>query len=126
MPNITGIYSSGSGGLVRLADTRQAVPQGAGNFDFSWYGEQSPIVASNGIVVFGARDVSTNKVGLYAVRQTGGRVKKIIAEGDPIGSSMVMSLDIGSAALSGTTLVFNVGYTFPGGTGFYSTQIILP
>jgi hypothetical protein len=123
-PYIKGIYARGEN-LVRLADSNMAVPGGTGNFNFTWGGSKSPIVAGNGIVVFGAQDTD-NKKGLYAVRQTGGRIRKIIAVGDPIGGFTVEGLNIGKGAFDGSTLVFSVGYANFQGAGMYSTQVVLP
>ena len=65
--------------------------------------------------------------GLYAVRQTGGRIKKIIAKDDSINGFTVSGFGIGrgvlSASASGTTLVIRVWYA-GGGSGMYSTEIV--
>jgi hypothetical protein len=127
-PYVFGVYAKGTK-LVRLADSTQAVPGGTGKFyPRDWFGHAAPIVASNGVVVFGARDSVTDDYGLYAVRETGGPVQKIIAAGDPIGGFTVAQagVDIGKAALSGSTLAFLVGYVNSAGAGIYSTQVVLP
>lgn len=124
-PPITGIYGKGSAGLLRLADSRQSVPAGTGDFFFSWNGTASPILASNGVVVFGARDLA-NKAGLYAVSEAGGKPRKIIAEGDAIGAFTVAGLEVTRASFDGSTLVFFVAYADFQGEGFYTTEVVLP
>jgi len=127
-PYIYGIYAKAgeAGDLTRLVDSNTLIPQGTGNFgNFSWFGTHSPIVASNGVVVFGALD-SAGNAGLYAVKETGGWVRKIIAKGDAINGFTVDSLNIGREALDGTTLVFSVNYASFQGSGLYSTQVTLP
>jgi hypothetical protein len=120
---ISGIYSQGDK-FRRLVDSNMDVPGGTGKFKFA-HGYAKPIVASNGIVVFGLWDAN-DKVGLYAVRQTGGKIKKIIAQGDQIDGFTVGILDIGRAALSGSTLVFFAGCANNACAGIYTTQVDLP
>jgi hypothetical protein len=60
---------------------------------------------------------------LYAVRENGGPIRKIIARGDPIGNFAVDYADIGRQALSGSTLVFLVSYTGFQGNGLYSADL---
>jgi hypothetical protein len=77
-------------------------------------------------VIFGAQDAD-NKQGLYAVRQTGGRIRKIIADGDPIGAGFtVAGLNVGRGSFDGETLVFTAGHANFQGAGFYSTKVVLP
>jgi hypothetical protein len=128
-PNqVTGIYSRGDR-FIRLADDRMEVPGGGGT-TFNWgAGFGSGIVAENGLVVFHGRG-NTGIWGLYAVPQLGGRIRKIIAEGDSLNGSTVSGLAIGRDALSanaigGTTLAFRVWYA-GGGSGMYSIDMALP
>jgi len=122
---IKGIYSKGTDGLTRLVDSNQAIPGGTGTFTFEFGGRGSPILASNGIVVFG--DETNGKRGLYAVRQSGGRIYKIIATGDPLnGRTLGGALDVGRGSLSGNTLVFWAQYGNFQGEGIFSTEVVLP
>jgi hypothetical protein len=124
-PYIKGIYSSGPNGLRRLADENMNVPDGRGKFDFVWGGSKSPILAENGIVIFGAQD-ARGRQGLYAVRQTGGRIVKIIGFGDRVGDGLrVAGLNIGPDAFDGKTLVFTVVYDKFQGAGIYATEVDL-
>jgi hypothetical protein len=123
-PYIRGIYSR-SDRFKRLVDTNVPVPGGTGNFVFDWYGTASPILASNGIVVFGARDAA-DIPGLYAVRQDGGPIHKVIARGDPINGFIAQDFNVSRQGLSGNVLVFSVSYASFQGAGMYSTLVVLP
>ena len=92
---------------------------------FQQIGQISPIGAGNGIVVFGALDGLGNP-GIYAVPQTGGRVTKIIARGDPIRGFTVADLGFRRAGFDGKNLAFLVSYAGFLGTGLYSTEVVLP
>ena len=124
-PYIRGIYSQ-SDTLRRLVASTMLVPGGTGKFVFDWGGTNSPILAKNGFVIFGAQDAN-NKQGLYLVRQTGGAVRKIIAVGDSIGAGFTVGgLNVGRGGFDGKTLVFTVGYTNFQGVGLYSTKVVPP
>jgi hypothetical protein len=131
-PRITGIYSKGTGGLVRLADTRMHVPGGTGKFTaagFTGSGGRS-LAAANGIVIFRGVDAA-NKLGIYAVRASGGPIIKVIAQGDPINGTTVdtnepQSLVFQRDGFDGTTLVFFAQYALNSGRGLFSTQVVLP
>ena len=120
-PTRTGIYSSANG-LTRLADTSMAVPGGAGNFNFVWSGSTSPILASGGLVVFGATD-SANVKAIFVVKQTGGRIRRVIGVGDPIRGFTVGDLFVSRHGLSGGNLAFAVSYGNVSGFGLYSTVL---
>jgi hypothetical protein len=123
---ITGIYSFGNS-QIKLVDTNTPVPGGAGNFRRDSTFNFTAIAASEGNVVFRGYDAE-GKVGLYTVRENGRRLRKIIAEGDPIGGFTVApgGLAMRREGLSGTTLVFLVTYADFQGGGIYSTDLSLP
>lgn len=123
-PYIGGIYARGRK-IIKLADTNTPVPEGSGNFVFGWYGTRSPIAAGKGIVVFGARDGLDNP-GIYAVRENGGAITKVIARGDTLEGHTVVDLDMSRAGFDGTTLVFRATYANFQGLGLYSTTVALP
>jgi hypothetical protein len=123
---VRGIYSRGDK-FIRLADDQMEVPGGGGT-TFNWgAGFGSGIVAENGLVVFHGRG-NTGIWGLYSVSQAGGRIRKIIAEGDMLKGFSVSGLAFGRDALSanaigGTTLVFRAWYA-GGGSGMYSIDLL--
>jgi len=120
-PTKTGIYSSANG-LTRLADTNMAVPGGTGNFNFAWSGNTSPILASGGLVVFGATD-SANVKAIFVVKQTGGKIRRVIGVGDIIKGFTVGDLLVSRHGLSGGNLAFAVSYGNVPGFGLYSTVL---
>ena len=74
---------------------------------------------------------ATGKLGIYAVRASGGAITKIIAQGDPINGTTVdtaepQSLVFRREGFDGTTLVFVAQYAGNTGRGVFSTQVVLP
>jgi hypothetical protein len=131
-PRITGIYSRGSAGFVSLVDTTTHVPGGKGRFVGTGFTDSGPksLAAANGIVVFRGLD-SAGKLGIYAVSASGGAIRKIIAQGDPINGTTVdtvepRSLVFQRGGFDGTTLVFFAQYAGNTGRGLFSTTVELP
>jgi hypothetical protein len=131
-PRIYGIYNFGSAGHIGLVDSTTPVPGGTGAFSGSGFvgpGARS-LAAGNGIVIFRGID-ATGKLGIYAVRASGGAITKIIAQGDPINGTTVdtaepQSLVFRREGFDGTTLVFVAQYAGNTGRGVFSTQVVLP
>jgi hypothetical protein len=121
-PFYFGIYIRNGNGFLKLVDRNTAIPGGGGKF-FPF--DQVPIIAAkNGIVVFLSADAS-NQYGIYAVRETGGPITKIVARGDVIGGRTVDQIQMWRDGFDGKNLVFYVTYGAYG-TGIYSTQVVLP
>ncbi len=110
--NVQGIYArTGSGPLVTLVDSTTSISGTNNTFRLGGNGHGPQIAASDGIVVFEARDADGN-AGLYQVAETGGPITKVLATGDKLGSDVVMNVDIGPEPLSGGELAMRVALHF--------------
>lgn len=130
-PRVAGVYSRGPAGFFRLVDSTIPVPGGTGTFTIAGFTDPSgySLGAANGIVIFRGVDAA-GKLGIYAVRATGGTITKIIAQGDPISGHTVdtgepASLGFRRDGFDGTTFVFLAQYA-DGGRGLFSTPVTLP
>jgi hypothetical protein len=107
----SGIYIGDGVTLDVVADTTTQVPGGTGNFD----GFLSGIVPSisGGDVAFEGLSEGSSTNGIYL--HTGGRLLKVIAEGDELDGKGVTSVGMNADSLSGNRLAFRADFGPPEG-----------
>jgi hypothetical protein len=115
-----GILALNGGQATILADINTPIPHGTGTFnaDCSF----RSLAARDGQLVFLGCDANQDD-GIYAVPETGGTVKKLIARGDTIGNGLVVNdVAIGPEPISHGIIVILV-YVFPQYYGLYAASL---
>lgn len=112
------VYRYVDGSAIKIADTKTAVPDGAGN-TFSWFYDVS---TADGFTAFSASD-AMNVKGIYT--DIGGGLSTVVRGGDLLDDKIVDSVVMSCDGLDDSQIAFKATFT-DGSVGIYVAHVTAP